>query len=258
VSTDPGESAGLPAGVELRALAGRDDLAACLDVQRAVWGDDPRELVPPIILEATLRAGGLLGGACDQAGRLLGFVYGMPAIREGRPAHWSHLMAVRPEARRLGLGLALKQWQRARLQEQGIERAYWSYDPLLAGNAHLNLNLLGARVVEYVEEMYAGEVQGTAGSDRFVVEWVLAAPAGTVPSGPAEVVGLETAALPDAPRVGVAVPKDFSALAAGDPVLAGRWRAATRRAFTHYLDGGYRIAGFRRGDLPVYVLEAGR
>ncbi|MBM3694514.1 MAG: acyl-CoA acyltransferase [Actinobacteria bacterium] len=257
MSAGAGEAAGLPAGVTLRPLAGGDDLAACLEVQQAVWGNDPRELVLPIVLEATLRAGGLLGGACDEAGRLLGFVYGMPAARDGRLAHWSHLLAVRPEARRLGLGLALKHWQRARLREQGVERAYWSYDPLLAGNAHLNLNLLGARVVEYVQEMYGGEVQGTAGSDRLIVEWVLVAPAGTAPAPPREVVGLETAALPEAGPIGVAVPGDFSALSAGDPVLAGRWRAATRRAFTHYLARGFCVAGFRRGDPPLYVLESG-
>ena len=190
--------ADMPPGVTIRGLAGWGDLAACLDVQQAVWGDDPRELVPPIVLEATLCAGGLLGGAVDAGGRLLGFVYGMPAVRSGRLAHWSHLLAVRPEARRLGLGLALKRWQRERLREQGIDRAYWSYDPLLAGNAHLNLNLLGARAVEYVEDMYGDEVQGTAGSDRFIVEWALDAPAAPPRVAAAPVVlGLGDEALPD-------------------------------------------------------------
>jgi predicted GNAT superfamily acetyltransferase len=247
----------MPDGVTLRGLAGRGDLAACLDVQRAVWGDDPRELVPPVVLEATLCAGGLLGGAFDAGGRLLGFVYGMPAVRDGCLAHWSHLLAVRPEARRLGLGLALKRWQRKRLREQGIDRAYWSYDPLLAGNAHLNLTLLGARAVEYVEDMYGDEIQGTAGSDRFIVEWALDAPAAPVAAAAPAVVGLDDEDLPESAVVGVAVPKDFSGLAGGDPALARRWRAATRRALTHYLGTGYRVAGFWRGEPPHYVLEAG-
>ncbi len=247
----------MPPGVTLRGLAGWGDLAACLDVQQAVWGDDPRELVPPIVLEATLCAGGLLGGAFDAGGRLLGFVYGMPAVRDGRLAHWSHLLAVRPEARRLGLGLALKRWQRDRLREQGIDRAYWSYDPLLAGNAHLNLNLLGARVVEYVEDMYGDEIQGTAGSDRFVVEWALEAVASPVAAAAPVVVGVGDEDLPESAVVGVAIPQDFSGLAGSDPALARRWRTATRRALTHYLGAGYRVAGFRRDDPPHYVLEAG-
>jgi predicted GNAT superfamily acetyltransferase len=227
-----------------------------LEVQRAVLGEDPRELVYPIVLEATLQAGGLLGGAVAPDGRLLGFVYGLPAVRGGGLAHWSHLLAVRPEARRLGLGLALKRWQRERLLEQGIARAYWSYDPLLAGNAHLNLNLLGARVIDHVEDMYGDEVRGTAGSDRFVVEWVLALPVPPVEAAAAFVVGPDTGPLPDAPRVGVTVPEGFSALAAEDPAAALRWRSATRRAFTHYFSRGFRVAGFHRDGVPHYVLEA--
>ena len=251
-------ASGPPAGVAIRPLKGGDDLAACLEVQRAVWGDDPRELVPPIVLEATLRAGGLLGGAFDEDGRLLGFVYGMPAVRDGRLAHWSHLLAVRPETRRSHLGLALKQWQRERLLSAGVDRAYWSYDPLLAGNAHLNLTVLGARVVEHVEDMYGDEIRGTAGSDRFVVEWSLDAADTPPTTTPVCVVGPEDGPLPAGPAVGVTIPSDFGALATGDPQGALRWRRRTRRAFTHYLRRGYRVAGFRRGDLPHYVLEAGR
>ena len=31
---------------------------------------------------------------------------------------------------------------------------YWTFDPLVARNAHLNLNKLGAPVEEFVENMY--------------------------------------------------------------------------------------------------------
>jgi chorismate synthase len=227
-----------------------------LEVQRVVWGDDPRELVPPIVLEATLRAGGLLGGAFDGAGHLLGFVHGMPAVCEGRLAHWSHLLAVRPEARRRRLGVALKRWQRERLLEQGIDRAYWSYDPLLAANAHLNLSVLGARVVEYVEDMYGDQIEGLAGSDRFVVEWALNDPAAPVTEPAKPILGPESNEPPAGPRPGIAVPVDFAALAGSDTEAAGRWRAGTRRALTQCLGGGYRVAGFWRGEPPHYVLEA--
>jgi predicted GNAT superfamily acetyltransferase len=258
VTAAPSPGLDLPPGVSLRHLAGRADLAACLEVQQAVWGDDPRELVPPIILEATRHAGGLLGGACDGNGRLVGIVFGMPAWRDGRPGHWSHLLAVRPEARRLGLGLALKHWQRDRLREQGIDRAFWSYDPLLAANAHLNLNLLGARVIEYVEDMYGEEIQGTAGSDRFVVEWDLDAPAAPAEEDALPVLAPGDENLPAVARPGVAVPPDFTLLAASDPGEAGCWRAFSRRALQQYLALGYRVAGFRRGVGAHYVLEAGR
>jgi len=37
-----------------------------------------------------------------------------------------------------------------------------------------------------------------------------------------------------------------------------RWRLGTRRTLTQYLAAGYRVAGFRGGACPHYVLEAGR
>jgi len=100
-------------------------------------------------------------------------------------------------------------------------------------------------------------VQGTAGSDRFVVEWALEAPAPPVETSVPVIVGLDGEDLPESAIVGVAIPQDFSGLAGRDPALARRWRAATRRALTHYLGAGYRVAGFRRDDPPHYVLEAG-
>lgn len=244
-------------GVVIRPLETWDDYAACLELQRVVWGNDPGELVPPIMLEVTRRAGGVLGGAFDAAGKLLGFVYGLPALRDGRPAHWSHLLAVRPDARRRGLGVALKLWQRDRLQEAGVGRAYWTYDPLLAANADLNLNVLGARVVEYVADFYGGEVEGGFGSDRLIVEWDLHAPAPAPPEPATEIVSPGEAALPVVPRLGVAVPEDFPRVCRDAPAAAASWREATRRALTHYLGAGYRVAGFRREGRPHYVLEAG-
>jgi chorismate synthase len=250
------DAAGSIPGVVIRPLQTWDDYAACFELQRIVWGEDPRELVPPIVLEVTRRAGGVLGGAFDGEGDLLGFVYGMPALHDGRPAHWSHLLAVRPDARRRGLGEALKRWQRDRVREAGIDRAYWTYEPLLAANAYFNLNVLGARAMEYVVDFYGAEIKGTAGSDRLVVEWDLTggAPAPVGPAG--EVLDPGAADLPDLPRLGLAVPADFARLAREDPSAALAWREWSRRVFTHYLGAGYRVAGFAGGTPPHYVLEA--
>jgi chorismate synthase len=242
--------------VVIRPLDTWADYAACLELQRVVWGNDPGELVPPIVLEVTRRAGGVLGGAFDAGGVLLGFVYGMPALREGHPAHWSHLLAVRPDARGRGLGAALKRWQGDRLREAGIERAYWTYDPLLAANAHLNLNVLGARVVEYVVDFYGAELEGAAASDRLVVEWDLTA-GDPVPAEPAAEVLGPGDGRPTLARPGLAVPADFTRLARGDPAQALVWREHARRGFTHYLGAGYRVAGFVPGTHPHYVLEEG-
>ena len=43
------------------------------------------------------------------------------------------------------------------------------------------------------------------------------------------------------PQVRVEIPHDIQRLKARDPDTAAAWRQTTRRALTHYLDGGYQV-----------------
>ena len=180
----------------LRCLDSHADYAACVQLQRDVWGEAFADVVPATILMVAQRVGGVSAGAFDADGRLVGFVFGISGVRAGTLAHWSDMLAVRSEVRRGGLGVRLKRFQRDLLLDRGITRAYWTYDPLIAGNAHLNLTRLGAVPIEYVANMY-GETGSTLHrgleTDRVVVEWRLddpqvaraldAAPAATVDAG---------------------------------------------------------------------------
>jgi predicted GNAT superfamily acetyltransferase len=64
------------------------------------------------------------------------------------------MLAVQPAAQGQGLGRRLKAYQRSCLLALGIEVACWTYDPLVAANAHLNLNRLGARATQYLPDLY--------------------------------------------------------------------------------------------------------
>jgi predicted GNAT superfamily acetyltransferase len=81
------------------------------------------------VLMGTQRVGGVAAGAFDAAGALLGCVFGFNGVRDGRLAHWSYMLAVRPQAQARGLGRRLKAYQRECLLAAGIEVAYWTYDP---------------------------------------------------------------------------------------------------------------------------------
>lgn len=98
-------------------------------------------------------------------------------------------------------------------------------------------------------------LQGDMPTDRFIVAWPVdetqGAPAlATIPDDAPLVVGADAAELPlaEAPQVVVRVPRDIYALVRNDIASARRWRAATRRAFTHYLPRGYRVLGFLADD----------
>jgi predicted GNAT superfamily acetyltransferase len=210
------------------------------------------------MLQVSGKLGGIVAGAFD-GDRLIGFVYGITGVRDGAVAHWSHMLAVADDWRDRGIGRQLKAYQRAELLAAGITRMFWTFDPLVARNAHFNLARLGVRVVEYVRDMYGdnpmSRTDSVIGSDRFVVEWELT-PGGTPDrrtGGPAS--GLDTLliataldTLPDGPAVSVAVPRDIQALKQQDPTAALAWRASTRRAFEHYLGRGYAVVGFARGS----------
>ncbi|TVP76623.1 MAG: GNAT family N-acetyltransferase, partial [Gemmatimonadales bacterium] len=137
----------------IRPLAGRAEMEACVVLQEAVWGAGFRERVPAAILGVARRLGGVVTGAF-RGDELVGFVFGLTGIREGRPVHWSDMLAVRAEARGRGLGIALKEAQRDELLSRGVRVMEWTFDPLVARNAHLNLNRLGAAGVEYVVDAY--------------------------------------------------------------------------------------------------------
>jgi predicted GNAT superfamily acetyltransferase len=220
------------------------------------------------MLQVSRKMGGIVAGAFD-GDRLIGFVYGITGVRDGAVAHWSHMLAVAEAWRDRGVGRRLKSFQRDALRGAGISRMYWTFDPLVARNAHFNLERLGAQVVEYVRDMYGrnpmSRTDSVIGSDRFVVEWKLEEPG----SGTAErrnggalgagtpVIRSVTDPLVDGAAVAIAVPPDIQDLKQRDPAAALGWRDSTRRALEHYLSHGYAVRGFLRGSEgapPAYLV----
>jgi len=266
--------------ITIRELSSRADYDACIALQDDTWGHGFSERVPGAILRVSQKIGGVAAGAFDSNDRMLGFVFGMTGLQHGRPVHWSDMLAVRPEARGLGLGEALKAHQRDVVVPLGVHRMLWTADPLVARNAHFNINHLGAFPAEYVENMYGENtgsiLHGAMPTDRVVYHWELTATgAAPVRSGAAD-AGDSTlpqaiAAQPDgtpvavptvdAAAVRITIPHDLSAVQAVNLDLARAWRIAARAAFTARFAQGLLVTRFVRGHddrLPYYVLSATR
>ena len=110
--------------------------------------------MPRLQFVVAAKTGGILIGAEDESGRLVGCVFSVPGLRHGRVVQWSHLLGVTPEARGRALGLRLKLAQRERALARGIDLIEWTCDPLLAGNARLNVRRLGCVVEAYLDDVY--------------------------------------------------------------------------------------------------------
>lgn len=274
--------------IEVRSLNTLDEYRACVALQKATWGEDFTEIVPLALLKVGQRIGGVSAGAFDGDGTLLGFVFGLTGVEDGgRLVHWSDMLAVQKRARNQGIGRRLKEFQRAKVRGQGVEVIYWTFDPLVARNAHLNLNRLGARVEEYVPDMYGSTdspLHQGLGTDRFIVSWAVAARAegegesgsaptvpGAVGSGGPEVeaatvinagptgsdVDLEPARR-GAPLVRVRIPEDIQEVQVASLADAGAWRHGTRAAFTELMAMRYRVVGFQRDGAEgtcAYILS---
>lgn len=264
--------------VTLRRLETQADYDQAVALQDETWGAGFNDRVPASILRVAQKVGGVSAGAFDADGRLVGFVFGLTGVRDGRLVHWSDMLAVRESARGRKLGEQLKRYQRELVRAIGVEVMYWTFDPLVARNAHFNLDRLGARIAEYVPNLYGtntGSVlHGALPTDRFVAEWNLMDTSDDPASGdivPGERAGdaappaIVTSGdrlwladpLPDAATVRVSIPPDIERVLTTDQAAALAWRLATRDAFVHYLSRGYRVSAFDRGDadrLPSYEL----
>ena len=256
----------------IRPLTTLEDCRRVAALEREVWGyADAEDVVPAPVLIVSVKRGGILLGAFDADNVMKGFVYSMPAIKEGRPTQWSHMLGVTADVRGTGLGARLKLAQRQVAMQMGLELIEWTFDPLQALNAHLNFAKLGVVASEYEENVYGESSsplhRGTP-TDRLIAEWHIrqphverrlfqpAQPAmrdASISSAP--VVNPAASGLvwirpgradlsAEASRILVEIPAGFGEMQLGDPELALAWRLQTREVFQKYFARGYRAVDF--------------
>jgi len=258
--------------LDIRDLHGLDDYRAVVRLEQEIWGyTDTGDIVTVPVFIITVKRGGILVGAFNDAQKLVGFAFSIVGLKDGRPTQWSHMMGVLPEHRRSGLGRALKLAQRDRAVVAGFDLMEWTFDPLQALNAHLNFRRLGVVCHDYVRNLYGESTsalhRGTP-TDRFVVQWLLRTPHvqrrlerldgwSVRDSGAAEApcanqtfeagawrrTGPGDLSL-DTRRLWVEVPMGFTEMQQQAPELALEWRHHTRELFETYFGRGYRAVDF--------------
>ena len=236
---------------EIRPADEQADFEACVDLQIAVWGFEPRDAVPFNQLHPAHLWGGLVLLAVDRD-RPIGFSYSFPAKQFGKLALYSHMLAVLPEYRGQGVGVALKLAQARWAIDNGYDLITWTYDPLEAVNAHLNVTRLGGIAQSYRVNHHGdmgGQLTGGLPTDRLLLEWHLGDP---IVSNIVE--GQRISPTLSHERV-VEVPRNFQGIKSEDPNEALRWRLQTREQFQEAFAQGYVVVGFRlAGNVGQYLL----
>ena len=219
----------------MRTIRDLDTVELILDAQSLLDSiRGPERVVDAGTLRALQQSGNYVVGLFDgedgeerMVGASIAF-FGEP----GRRAMHSHITALRPEYRGRGWGRELKEHQRQWAFSREVGRISWTFDPLVARNAHFFLTVLGARVTGYAVNQYGIFGGGDAGdeSDRLDVEWALA----DIAKPPASDAVVDT----------LAIPADVESLRATDADAAHEWRLRLRSEMENRLGRGLRIAGF--------------
>jgi predicted GNAT superfamily acetyltransferase len=217
----------------------------CVALQREAFGLPDLELSPRRHLIVSRQAGGWTLGAFV-ADRMVGFVHHLAAVRGLEIFGYSHVMAVAKDYQNKGVGARLKWAQRERALSESRKLIKWTWDPMLARNAHFNLNRLGATVENYLDDFYgidygADERLGLP-SDRLSATWKIDSD---------RVHALAKGS--DAPFAGkrvatIAVPADWNALVKRDAQRARDEQTRVRDEFKRAFSDGLVCAGFERGQ----------
>jgi predicted GNAT superfamily acetyltransferase len=246
----------------------------CEELQRRVWGMEDLSVVPLHLLLTAQKNGGLVLGAFDEQGTMVGFVLGFLGMTDqGQVKHCSHMAGVLPEYQGQQIGYRLKLAQREHVLAQGLDLATWTYDPLEGSNASLNIGKLGVICRTYLLDVYGDTgIQLHLGlpTDRFEVEWWVRSQRveERLESGPEKLTleealdmgakranrteldgrGLLRSEMDDralgAEAVLIEIPADFQAIKSADMGLARKWRLQTREIFLECFGAGYVATDF--------------
>lgn len=275
--------------LEIKLLLTLGEMRAAVELQKTFWGDDSESLVPTHMLFSIAKYGGHVLGAYDQnrlVGLLIGFLGATPQpgtiITAADLQFASKRMVVLPEYRSHGIGSRLKLAQRDLALAQGIRLVTWTFDPLMALNAHLNIRKLGCLCRVYYPDHYGTEETGgltlLGSSDRLLAEWWVGhqrvqeraggnAPVlcledylgqggclfdaanwdeAGFPGLPAK--QLDARLLRDPATILLEIPTDFKAVVHADPGLAHAWRDFTRDVLQALFAARYGVVDFIHQD----------
>jgi predicted GNAT superfamily acetyltransferase len=254
----------------IRDLKTYDEFLQVRQIQQAVWGFDDSDtgLYPPVLFTAS-KNGGVVLGAFDREGQMIGYIFSFLGREPGGPLKLcSQTMGVLREWRSRGVATALKWTQRDRALAAGLSLITWTFDPLESPNARLNMHKLGAISRRYWRNIYGehfGDLNEGLPTDRLLVEWwirgrrVEAKAEVEVKSEvevkvEAEVFVAEGCGVSrrvvafhtdlDAPCLSLEVPANIQRLKRADMALAHDWRLRVREAFETYLGRDYVVTGF--------------
>ena len=209
------------------------------------WAMDAGTEITPNLLQAMIHSGAYLSGAFID-GNCVGAAFAFPATTGGLHLH-SHMTAVIDKFRDKGIGHALKIDQYKWAKQNSYKEITWTFDPLVARNAKLNILKLGVDISAYYPNFYGDmpdELNAGDESDRVMASLKV------VGDAPTPRTAIST---PDKSAVLIVIPEDIVAIRGKDLAENLRWRRSVRDEFVSVLARGGKVVGFSANN--EYVVQ---
>ena len=209
------------------------------------WAMDSGTEITPNLLQAMVHSGAYLSGAFVD-GNCVGAAFAFPATTGGLHLH-SHMTAVLDNFRDKGIGYALKVDQYKWAKENNYKEITWTFDPLVARNAKLNILKLGVDISAYYPNFYGDmpdELNAGDESDRVMASLKVE---GDTPTSRSVI------SIPDKSAVLIPIPDDIVAIRGKDLAENLRWRRSVRDEFVGVLARGGKVIGFSANN--EYVVQ---
>jgi len=222
--------------ISIRPLTSLADQALGRMIFDHTWAMDAGTEITPNLLQAMIHSGAYLSGAFID-GECVGAAFAFPATTGGPHLH-SHMTAVIDKFRDKGIGHALKVDQYKWAKQNNYKEITWTFDPLVARNAKLNILKLGVDISAYYPNFYGDmpdELNAGDESDRVMASLKV------VGDAPTPRTAIST---PDKSAVLIEIPSDIVAIRVKDIAENLRWRRLVRDEFVGVLARGGKVVGF--------------
>ena len=235
----------MSSNISIRPLASLPDQVLGRMIFDHTWAMDAGTEITPNLLQAMIHSGAYLSGAFID-GECVGAAFAFPATTGGLHLH-SHMTAVLDKFRDKGIGHALKVDQYKWAKQNNYKEITWTFDPLVARNAKLNILKLGVDISAYYPNFYGDmpdELNAGDESDRVMASSRVV---GDVPTPRTAI------SAPDKSAVLIAIPSDIVAIRGKDLAENLRWRRSVRDEFVDVLARGGKVIGFSENN--EYVVQ---
>jgi len=222
--------------IDIRSLKSISDQEYARNIFDNTWNMKSGTEITPNLLQAMVHSGAYLSGAFIDE-KCVGAAFAFPAKTEGLHLH-SHMTAVLDSYRDQGIGYALKidQWQWAK--KNNYKEITWTFDPLVARNAKLNLIKLGVDISAYYPNFYgdmADALNAGDESDRVMASWKVV---GDQPVAKSLITN------PDKSDTLIKIPEDIVSIRSEDISENLKWRYKVREEFMRAFEKGDKVVGF--------------